>query len=622
MDTDSLVTISKRVRRYARHMGMRILGRALALLAAICALAMAQGVAAQGAAASPRGDTRGGAPVVVGAFPAGSVCHISAAAAEDYATLARVPQRWNCQPRDWSIEGQQALLRFDFGPTGVSGAAAPSRFSTDLTRFSGMEMTVICDKGRSAHRRLQEADMVAGTNGWTMSAALPRLDGPARTPIRAVVIRIMGARHPRILAGARLETAAAAATDATGYQLVIAGLAGMLVLPLVFNFAFYRILRERFLLWHTAVVLLMLMVTLVDSGLINVIWPGSVAVLSWVAAVSFGGGIASAALFSADLLESGTISALERQALRLTAVWIPFWVAVYMLADGPARPWAFWAFYVQFVPVLALFVWIMAAARAHGSRAVYFQIIGWAPFMVLGVVRIGSALGLAPQPIEAELAQHFAIAWEVIVTAVGVTDRFMTIRRDRDRALAEARLMGQLADHDPLTGLLNRRGIEARFAVLHGEGYRAMALIDLDRFKQVNDTFGHAKGDDVLRATAQVLTSDPDTVAVRIGGEEFLLLLRGRNVGGRAERMRRAISRRVATDVPGLDRLVTASMGLVTSEGDWDMVPGFAALYHDCDKLLYQAKSCGRNRTMAEQRRVFGAERRHHAADKPDQRQA
>ena len=182
--------------------------------------------------------------------------------------------------------------------------------------------------------------------------------------------------------------------------------------------------------------------------------------------------------------------------------------------------------------------------------------------------------------------------------------------------------MGQLADLDPLTGLLNRRGIEARFAVLHGEGYRAMALIDLDRFKQVNDTFGHAKGDDVLRATAQVLTSDPDTVAVRIGGEEFLLLLRGRNVGGRAERMRRAISRRVATDVPGLDRLVTASMGLVTSEGDWDMVPGFAALYHDCDKLLYQAKSCGRNRTMAEQRRVFGAERRHHAADKSDQRQA
>ena len=585
-------------------METRILGRVLALLATICALAMAQGVAA-----GPRAG---------GGFPAGSVCHASADAGEDYTALARKPQRWICQPHDWSIGAQQALLRFDYGAKGVSGAGAPIIFTTDLTRFSRLELSVIGADGRIARRSLSEADMVAGSSGWTMSATLPRLYGP----VRAVVISVTGARHPRMLAGARLQPANPASGNATAYQLVIAALAGMLCLPLVFNLAFYRILRERFLLWHTAVVLLMFTVTMVDSGLINLIWPGSIAVLSWVAALSFGGGIAAAALFSADLLESGTISARERRALRLTAVWIPFWVAVYMLVDGPARPWAFWAFYVQFVPVLALFAWIMVVAARHGSRAVCFQIIGWAPFMVLGVVRIGSALGLTPQPIEAELAQHFAIAWEVIVTAIGVTDRFMTIRRDRDRALAEARLMGQLADHDPLTGLLNRRGIETRFAALHADGYRAMALIDLDRFKQVNDNFGHAKGDDVLKVAAQVLASDPDTVAVRIGGEEFLLLLRGRNVGARAERLRRAIARRVASEVPGLDHLVTASMGLVTSEGDWDMVPGFAALYHDCDKLLYQAKSCGRNRTMAEQRRVFGAERRHHAADAETQRSA
>ena len=577
-------------------MGMLILSRALAVLATIYALTLVQV-----AMAGPRAGAR-----------VGVECHASAAADEDYATLARAPERWVCQPRDWSIDGGQALLRFDYGPKGVVGAAAPLRFTTELTRFSYMRLTVVGSDGHSITRLVGEAGMVAGTDGWTMSTALPQVNGP----VRQVIVSITGARHPRILAGARLDVAAPTSgtdsRDATVYQLVIAALTGMLCLPLVFNFAFYRILRERFLLWHTAVVVLMLGVTLVDSGLINLIWPGSVGGLSWVAAICFGGGIASAALFSADLLEDGVLSPRERRALRVTAVWIPFWVAVYMLADGPARPWAFWAFYVQYVPVLALFVWVMVAAWLHGSRAVYFQIIGWAPFMVLGVVRIGSALGLAPHPIEAELAQHFAIAWEVIVTAVGVTDRFMTIRRDRDRAMAEARLMGQLADHDPLTGLLNRRGIETRFADLHAEGYRAMALIDLDRFKQVNDTFGHSKGDDVLKATAHVLTSDPDVLAVRIGGEEFLLLLRGRNVGARAERLRRAISQRVSSEVPGLDRLVTASMGLVTSEGDWDVVPGFAALYHDCDKLLYHAKSCGRNRTMAEQRRVFGTERHLH----------
>ena len=168
-------------------METRILGRVLALLATICALAMAQGVAA-----GPRAG---------GGFPAGSVCHASADAGEDYTALARKPQRWICQPHDWSIGAQQALLRFDYGAKGVSGAGAPIIFTTDLTRFSRLELSVIGADGRIARRSLSEADMVAGSSGWTMSATLPRLYGP----VRAVVISVTGARHPRMLAGARLR---------------------------------------------------------------------------------------------------------------------------------------------------------------------------------------------------------------------------------------------------------------------------------------------------------------------------------------------------------------------------------------------------------------------------------
>src|SRR5690606_5083767 len=98
---------------------------------------------------------------------------------------------------------------------------------------------------------------------------------------------------------------------------------------------------------------------------------------------------------------------------------------------------------------------------------------------------------------------------------------------------------------------------------LYAAGFHAMAVIDVDHFKAINDTHGHATGDEVLRAVADALAPDEETVAVRIGGEEFMLLMGGKDVAGRAERGRQAIPARVASRVPGLDRMVTASMGLV-----------------------------------------------------------
>jgi len=203
--------------------------------------------------------------------------------------------------------------------------------------------------------------------------------------------------------------------------------------------------------------------------------------------------------------------------------------------------------------------------------------------------------------------QHLAIAFEVVVTALGVTDRFLTIKRQRDNAWAETRMLQDRIGHDPLTGLLNRHSIERRFGLLLEQGFRTVAVLDLDRFKQINDSYGHAMGDMVLRAVGSALAADDDTISIRLGGEEFMILLRGPDTADRAERRRQAIALRVSADVPGLDRLVTASMGLVEYGTRTRVQPDFATAYAHCDRLLYDAKRTGRNRTMKEKVQGFSA---------------
>ena len=92
---------------------------------------------------------------------------------------------------------------------------------------------------------------------------------------------------------------------------------------------------------------------------------------------------------------------------------------------------------------------------------------------------------------------------------------------------------------------------------------------------------------------------------MRLGGEEFMLVLRGADGTLRAERRRRAITARIAETVPQMDRPVTASMGVVEAPGESAAGLPFEVLYLRADKLLYRAKNEGRNRYLRETL-VFG----------------
>lgn len=151
---------------------------------------------------------------------------------------------------------------------------------------------------------------------------------------------------------------------------------------------------------------------------------------------------------------------------------------------------------------------------------------------------------------------------------------------------------------DSLTGLANRRALEEVLAAEISRAQRfahqlAVVVLDLDRFKEINDSFGHAAGDVMLRAVSQLLSSlarQGDTVA-RWGGEEFVIVLPETDLAGAsrfAERLRRTIEAQAVGEMQ-----TSTSCGVAT------MLPEDTVddLLRAADQALYQAKSNGRNRT-------------------------
>jgi diguanylate cyclase (GGDEF)-like protein len=188
---------------------------------------------------------------------------------------------------------------------------------------------------------------------------------------------------------------------------------------------------------------------------------------------------------------------------------------------------------------------------------------------------------------------YFAVSFHAYV------DRSMSyFKRMRDYNMR----LQDLASHDPLTRVFNAgayyracdqqihasRRVNQSFAVL---------FIDLDHFKSINDTYGHAVGDDVLRAVAQTLQTAVrrSDIVGRIGGEEFSVFLPNTQVQGAqqlAETLRLAIES-IHIEVDGVRLKITASIGVAVKRFDQETMQ---AIQQHADQAMYEAKRGGRNR--------------------------
>lgn len=171
--------------------------------------------------------------------------------------------------------------------------------------------------------------------------------------------------------------------------------------------------------------------------------------------------------------------------------------------------------------------------------------------------------------------------------------------RERTAELQEANFkLSQLAQRDPLTGLLNRRGMDAVFksalAVAHRSGRPlAVAMVDIDHFKRINDQYGHDVGDTVLVALARLIKKrvrQADVVA-RFGGEEFVILLPDTDLDG-AEQLGELLVQAAASHEQPPCGQVTISVGVAEASGE---ASDLTELLQRADAAMYRAKRLGRN---------------------------
>jgi diguanylate cyclase (GGDEF)-like protein len=301
-----------------------------------------------------------------------------------------------------------------------------------------------------------------------------------------------------------------------------------------------------------------------------------------------------AALVLASLLLPDSSVSDEPQLFVVAGVAVAFGAAMWLGSGHVPR----WMFDGTLAAGSVLLAFLVAATGAQSPYVLLFvwQLVFAAYFLPAERAAIQAAVAAAALTVGLTAAGgDFPWArWGVAVaTFAVVTGLVAALRTHVDRLLATVQASART---DPLTGVLNRRGFDEEYHLERRRAARSgrplsLVVCDIDRFKEINDEFGHPVGDRALQRVAAALrrnARDIDRVA-RLGGEEFAVLLPetdGAAAYQVAERMRHAISAEPTREGMRL----TASFGVSECHAGGD---GLAA----ADAALYEAKAAGRDRT-------------------------
>ena len=230
-------------------------------------------------------------------------------------------------------------------------------------------------------------------------------------------------------------------------------------------------------------------------------------------------------------------------------------------------------------------------------------------FTRIGDLPLTLSVAMATNDIEAAWRAKAVVISGIVVVLCGLTIGLSLLfgRELRRRTAIQAQLT-RLSCTDPLTGLPNRRqfdeaSVRAPASARRSRTPLSLLVVDADHFKRVNDRYGHAVGDAVLKGLARCLSASvhrPNDLVCRVGGEEFVLLLPDTDRGGAlriAEKVHAEVST-LAVASAGIEAgSVTVSIGLATVEADQPELIAPTDLYAFADAALYEAKANGRNQT-------------------------
>ena len=369
---------------------------------------------------------------------------------------------------------------------------------------------------------------------------------------------------------------------------------------------FALMLRDSAFSWYAGYVSCYALIVAVQTGFLfhplNMEWAAGKAQL--LGSLAMCASVAFAALFVARFCELRRFARLLHTPVQALAVGM----LLLVMMQGSHITLLEQAAQTLLNPLLLLGALLLLAvalvATVRGSRSGWFFLAGWTPLLALTALSSAQANGALPGLGWLNDASLVGGAFESMVLSVGLADRALMLRRDRDMVRA-------LANNDSLTNIMNRRAWnEAATAAMAQAAGQPLALLflDLDRFKMLNDQQGHAAGDRALIAVAGALQAElrPTDLLGRYGGEEFIAMLAGT---GQEQAMQ--VATRLCRRVHRLEIPIQGEIALSISIGIAMRLPDddLETLVERADQAMYAAKMNGRNQACAYEP--------HHSRSKP-----
>ncbi|MES2339740.1 MAG: diguanylate cyclase [Pseudomonadota bacterium] len=515
----------------------------------------------------------------------------------------QTPVAMFAQPRMFDCTTRQT----DFGPGNYWVMSAPLPDST-ATRHVRVRVSSLWQEGLTLYVRYADGRIAAiPTTSATLSqhiqlGAIAEFR-PAWRPVPIVQLlwRVDGSANLRgIVGGQRLADAGDSARANMTMAAIYAGFAGLAFALLIYNLSLWWALRHRFQLAYCAMLLALLGYAFSSSGVLAWVVPGiDNNDRLRVNYVTLGLAAAGAIAFARSFFEQRIFSRWLRRATAAAVALLASSGLLFAALSHIDMPLADRLASVIFLSGLIIVGPILWSAWARGSRYLWLFCVAWAAPILFAGARILAALNLFQAGFWLDNSTVLSLAFEALVSSLAIAYRVQMLSRERDDALAGELQARELADADPLTGLLNRRAFLTR--AIGRADTQVLHLIDIDHFKAVNDTLGHDGGDEVLRVFARALrTAAPGSLVARLGGEEFAILADAADAIDCETLLDRLRAARMPFDLTVTSSVGTCS-GPMLGESDWK------TLYRNADHALFEAKTAGRDRARRAPTRAMAA---------------
>jgi len=369
---------------------------------------------------------------------------------------------------------------------------------------------------------------------------------------------------------------------------------GVVAALLLYNLILYLNLRLQRYFYYVIYLALFLLTNISYTGHgYMLLWPDSPLFQRWSNVIFLTIYCISGLVFSLSFLHTKMLFPRIYKFVTTSCVTIFAAAIVLIFLDMQGKAIGLGILFVTFFTSTTLMLAIISLRT--GRREITYFLLASIASMAGASITAMTPWGILPYNDLTFRATEIGIVIDVILLSIALAEQFRIAQDGKLNAEKLSRI-------DPLTAIYNRRAFtETASSIWHGAKRHdtplSVMLLDLDHFKNINDTYGHMHGDKVLIQTAetiQELVRDSDIVA-RWGGEEFIILLPETNIKQAtilAERVRQKIETLPIT-FNSTELFFTTSIGVAENTVD---TPSIEAVIDQADKYLYQAKHTGRNK--------------------------